>query len=201
MSAFFELLGYLGAAIGVAMVLPQVQRVLRHPGLGGVAPLSWGLMSVCCLLWILYGVRHEQPVQIFGNILLVAGAVTVCLAAENPVPARRRALLLGVAMATAFAVGMTIPAASVGYVAFGLGLFSMVPQVVASIRTYQARETSGISLPSFGLRVASQACWLTFAIGTHDGPVVVAATVALSTALLVLILERAARSDTAFELA
>lgn len=193
MQTIFQLIGYTAAAIGVSMLLPQVRRILRHPDLQGVSPLAWGLMATGCTLWTMYGIRIEQPVQVFGNVLLVTGALTVTLYAQNEMSARRRAVNVSLALLAAFALGMVLPATLVGFLAFGLGMFSMVPQVATSLRTYRARTVSGVSLPSFGLRILSQLCWLTFAIGTRDMPVVVSAVVALSAALIIVILERIAR--------
>jgi hypothetical protein len=47
------------------------------------------------------------------------------------------------------------------------------------------------------LRIASQICWIVYAIGTVDVPVGVAAGVALSSAIALVTLELAARSAAA----
>ena len=44
------------------------------------------------------------------------------------------------------------------------------------------------------LRIGSQVCWLTYAIGTSDRAVTLAATMALSTAILIVSLELGARN-------
>ena len=33
----------LGSAIGVAMVIPQILRIVRHPHMGGVSPWTWAI--------------------------------------------------------------------------------------------------------------------------------------------------------------
>ena len=47
---------------------------------------------------------------------------------------------------------------------------------------------------SVSLRIGSQTCWLTYAVGTSDRAVTLAATMALSTAVLIVALELGARS-------
>jgi hypothetical protein len=60
---------------------------------------------------------------------------------------------------------------------------------------------SAISLTSQGLKLASQACWMTFAVLTLDLPVVVSALMALTTNALVTTVELARRRDVGLELA
>ena len=63
-------LGYTGATLGVAMVVPQIVRIVRHPSLTGVSPLSWALSTFACLAWLTYGLRTSATPQIPGNVLL-----------------------------------------------------------------------------------------------------------------------------------
>jgi uncharacterized protein with PQ loop repeat len=187
-------LGYLGAALGVIMVVPQIARIVRHPSLPGVSPLSWALTSVACLGWLIYGIRTDAAPQIPGNVLLVSGAIAVVLLVNVPTPRRRRTLLLGAACAAVVAVTLVIPADSVGYFAFGIGLFSGIPQLVDSIGNWRARITSGVSVSTWALRIGSQACWLAYAVGTSDVAVGISACVMLSNAVAMVVLELTARS-------
>lgn len=187
-------LGYLGAALGVIMVVPQIARIVRHPSLPGVSPLSWALTSVACLGWLIYGIRTDAAPQIPGNVLLVSGAIAVVLLVNVPTPRRRRTLLLGAACAAVVAVTLVIPADSVGYFAFGIGLFSGIPQLVDSIGNWRAHITSGVSVSTWALRIGSQACWLAYAVGTSDVAVGISACVMLSNAVAMVVLELTARS-------
>ena len=73
-------------------------------------------------------------------------------------------------------------------------MFSVWPQVIESVGTYRAGATSAVSVGSMSLRIGSQVCWLTYAIGTSDRAVTLAATMALSTAILIVGLELGARN-------
>jgi uncharacterized protein with PQ loop repeat len=198
--AFAVASGYLGAALGVAMVVPQIARTLRDRTVPGVSALSWGFTALACATWLLYGVRaHELP-QIPGNVLLASGAALLVLlvpsAAAVPVRALGLllpALLLGVLAAVA-------PPGIIGAVAFGMAVVSGVPQTMRSLGR-RGDVVSAVSLPSWLLRVGSQAAWLFFAVAVHDATVMVSAIFILSNALLVIVAELARRPAPAEALA
>lgn len=187
-------LGYLGATLGVIMVVPQIIRVVRHPRLAGVSPLSWAMTTMACLNWLIYGVRTNAAPQIPGNVLLVTGAVVVVLLVQHPVPRSRRAAMLGGATAASVVIAFLLPADAVGYFAFAIGLFAGLPQLADSIANWRGHVNSGVSVSAWGLRIGSQTCWLGYAIGTSDLVVGISACVVLSTAIAMVYLELSARS-------
>jgi uncharacterized protein with PQ loop repeat len=186
-------LGYIGAALGVAMVVPQIVRIVRHPSLPGVSPLSWALLMFGCIAWLTYGIRTAATPQIPGNILLASGAIACVLLIKSPMPRGRRGALLLLGAAVLLVTVWIIPAQSVGYLATAIGLSSMWPQLFDTVGNWRAHITSGVSLPTYGLRIASQVCWLSYGIGMHDVPVSVGASLALTIASATLGLEAAAR--------
>jgi len=216
-------LGYLGAALGVAMVVPQIVRIVRHPSLPGVSPLSWALTGLSCLLWLTYGLRTGALPQIPGNVLLVCGAVAVVLLVKTPTSRGRRTTttsrgrrttttsrgrrttttsrgrrtaMLVVAAALLELVACVISPQSVGYLAFAIGTVSTWPQLYDSFGNWRAHLNSGVSLSTWGLRIASQVCWISYAVGTSDMPVGIGGCVALLTAVAMVALETAARAPT-----
>jgi uncharacterized protein with PQ loop repeat len=186
--------GYLGAALGVAMVVPQIVRIVRHPSLPGVSPISWALTAIGCLLWMTYGLRSGALPQVPGNVLLVGGAVAVVLLVKSPTSRARRAVLLALGAAVLEATVWVIPPQGVGYLAFAIGTVSTWPQLYDSFGNWRAHINSGVSLSTWGLRIASQVCWLSYAVGTSDLPVGIGATVALLTGVAMVALETAARA-------
>jgi uncharacterized protein with PQ loop repeat len=187
-------LAYVGACLGVVMVVPQIVRILRHPSLGGVSAPSWALTALACLTWLIYGVRTQTLPQIPGNVLLVCGAVAIVVLVPGQVSARARALRLGAAAALVVTVALGVPARSVGYLAFAVGLLSAWPQVFDSVAGWRAGGSSGVSISTWAIKVCSQTCWLTYAVATGDGPVTISATVALSTAVALVVVESSRRS-------
>src|ERR1700690_4359329 len=101
--------GCLGAALGVAMVVPQIVRIVRHPSLLGVSPISWALTVFGCLLWFTYGLRSGALPQLPRNLLLVCGAIAVVLLVKSPTSRARRAVLLAVGGGLLETTGWVIP--------------------------------------------------------------------------------------------
>jgi len=193
-------LAYLGSAIGVAMVVPQILRILRHPTMGGVSPWTWAITATSCVLWLTYGVRSGSLPQIPGNVLLVSGAVAIVLLVPAAWSRRGRAMLLaGVTLTLVLASAQLTPE-QVGFLAFGIGVFGMWPQVFETVWARRGMGPSAISLTSQGLKLASQACWITFAVLTLDVPVIVSALMALSTNGVVTAVELVRRRDAGLEL-
>jgi len=182
-------LAYLGSAIGVLVVMPQIQRILRHPHMGGVSPWAWSLVAVSCTLWLSYGVRSHSPPQIPGNVLLITGAVAIVLLVPT---AWSRALRAGALAGTALillAVSTQLAPEKVGFLAFSIGMVGMWPQVYETAWARRGKGPSAISLTSNMLKVAAQLFWLTFAILTLDLPVLAGAMMALSTNAIVTSVE------------
>jgi uncharacterized protein with PQ loop repeat len=187
--AFALTLAYLGATLGVVMVVPQILRTLTHPTLGGVSPVAWAMTVLGCSMWLTYGVRTGTVPQIPGNILLVSGAVAVVLLVPSHVSRRRRAVSLGVVLAALETVAWVVPAHSVGYLAASIGFVSAWPQVYDSVVTWRSGVRSGVSITTWSLKLVSQTCWLTYAVLVGDVPVAISATVAFGAAATLVTLE------------
>ena len=185
--------GYFGAAFGVAMVVPQIVRIVRNPRMPGVSPTAWALLGLGCLMWMTYGARIAVLPQIPGNIILVSGAVIVVMLIPSDRSRAYRLIPFAVAAVALLVVAMLIPAHDVGYLGFSIGLVSAWPQVFDSIQTWRAGRTSGVSVPSWLLRAASHVAWLGYAVGTDDRPVLIGTSVALCTATLLISLELRSR--------
>lgn len=186
-------LAYVASAIGVAMVIPQIQRIVRHPSMGGVSPWTWAITVVSCSLWMTYGVRTGSMPQIPGNVLLISGAVAVVLLV--PAAWSRTVRAAGLAVASAvLVVGSTFLAPdAVGFVALGIGLFGMWPQVFETVWLRRGQGPSAVSLTSTALKLASQILWLTFAVVSSDLPVLTAASMMLVTNSIVASVELSRR--------
>ena len=182
-----EASGYLGSVLGVAMVVPQIVRTYRDRTLPGVSAMAWALTALSCLTWLCYGVRTAELPQIPGNVLLVSGAVVVVLAVPSATAVGLRAAGLAGAAAVLVTAAFVIPPPAVGLVGFGIGLTSGLPQIVVSLGRREG--TSAVSLLTWALRVASQACWLFFALSVGDRVVAVSAAFLLTSASLVLVTE------------
>jgi uncharacterized protein with PQ loop repeat len=183
--------GYLGSALGVAMVVPQILRTLRNRQLPGVSALSWALTAVACFTWLLYGIRTAELPQIPGNVLLVSGAVCVVLLVPSRTTPVLRALGLAGAATLVGLVAFVAPATAIGALGGAIGVISGLPQLVRSVRRTAA--LSAVSPVTWALRVASQTAWFSYGLMLDDLVVVFSAAFLLTNALLVLLLETTRR--------
>lgn len=161
------LFGYLGAALGASMVVPQIARTLRDRTLTGVSALSWAMGAFSCGGWLLYGIVGHEVVQIPGNVVIVGGSIAVALLAPARVAVLLRALLIGTGLAAYAAIAFLTSAAVVVGIAISIGVMSSLPQVVKSVRRPQ-HNRSAVSLSTWWMRVLSQSCWLAFAVLVRD---------------------------------
>jgi uncharacterized protein with PQ loop repeat len=180
--------GYLGAALGVGMVVPQIVRTFRNRTRPGVSALTWALTALSCFTWMLYGFRAGEVPQIPGNILIVTGAVIIVLAVPALATPAERAVRLALPAAALVGLAIVLPPAAVGFIGFGIGLVAAVPQTVQSIRR-PASSTSAVSIPAWLLRAASQVAWLAYALAHHDITVTISASFLLVSAVFLVVLE------------
>jgi uncharacterized protein with PQ loop repeat len=183
-SVSIQYVGYLGAALGVCMVIPQIARTYRNRSLGGVSVLSWALSGLSIFTWLLYGIRAAEMPQIPGNVLTVSGAVVIALAVPSPTGRKRRGLAIAIPACALIVLTATVPATSLGFIAFGLGIVSMLPQTVRSLRRTTG-EVSAVSIPTWVLFGASQACWLIYALAVHDLVVAISACWIMASSLAI----------------
>jgi len=186
-------LAYVGSAIGVSMVVPQIVRILRHPAMTGVSPWTWAMTAVSCTGWMTYGVRSGSLPQIPGNVLLVSGAIAIVLLVPAAWSRQVRALALLGSMVLVVAVSTRLAPETVGFLALAIGLGSMWPQVIETVWLRRGMGPSALSLTSNSLKIGSQLCWLSFALLTTDVPVVISASMALSTNAAVSLVELSRR--------
>lgn len=175
------------------MVVPQIVRTFRNRALPGVSAMSWALTALSCLTWLLYGVRADEVPQVPGNILIVTGAAIIVLAVPSAVGPAVRAVGLGGIAALLVGLATVLPPSAIGFIAFGIGLISAVPQIIRSL-TRSSEQSSAVSVLAWVLRAASQVAWLFYALVLHDRTVTISATFLLASAVI-LILREGSRRD------
>jgi uncharacterized protein with PQ loop repeat len=174
--------GYLGAALGVVMLVPQLARTYRDRALLGVSALTWALTALSCLTWLLYGVRADELPQIPGNVLMIVGTVLIVLAVPSPTGRPARAGWLLLAAVVLLGLATVVPPAALGVVGFGIGIASTLPQIVRSL---SGPAGAAVSIPTWLLYGVAQLFWLTYAVTHHDLIVAISAVFLIVSAVLV----------------
>lgn len=188
-----DLFGYLGAALGAVMGVPQMWRLLRRRDPAGVSPATWAVLSASAICWVIYGFTYPATPQIPGNsvIAVLAAGVVVTLArlGVNVGPAVSLAAALVAATITALVVAGPVAAGSVAAVA---SVWLRVPQVVAA---WRAPSVVGISATAWMLSLAAAGSWHIYSWLTGEWAVGAASglSIAMSVAVVVLTRLRASR--------
>jgi uncharacterized protein with PQ loop repeat len=181
-----QLIGYLGAALGTSMSVPQIARTYRDRSLPGVSVSTWALTALASLAWFLYGVRSGAMPQLPGNVLAAAGATFVVLGVPARISLRTRALVMALAAGILVLLTVELSAIGIEWVAFAIGLISALPQTISSLRGDDGGD-AGVSVQSWLLCAGGHASWLTYGIIMHNVPVTLVTALGLTTALIVAV--------------
>ena len=76
---FVDILGWIGAATGSLVALPQVVRILRTGATTGVSPLTWRLLVGVNLAWMSHGVMTHHPNIVVSNIVYALCTSTILI--------------------------------------------------------------------------------------------------------------------------
>jgi uncharacterized protein with PQ loop repeat len=168
-------LGFLAAALSIALIWPQVWLSCRHGRTLGLSPTSAWLGVSLNLCWLTFGLLIGDPAQIVTNVFVGAGnsAVLVALLIAQPELRSRRMLLRTapaaaglVALAAGSATAVSLFGADPTAVAIPLssvislvGSAAAVPQPLSLLRD-RTRDVSGLSPARWRLGAASGASWV-----------------------------------------
>lgn len=170
-------LGFLAAALSIALIWPQVWLSCRHGRTLGLSPTTTWLGVALNLCWLTFGLLIGDPAQIVTNAVVGAGntAVLVALLLSQPRLRARETLqrtAAGAAGLAALAVGslvsvavlgveQTVVAAGLGSVISLVGALAALPQLV-SILSDRTQDLSGMSPARWYLGAGSCASWMTY---------------------------------------
>jgi len=167
-------LGFLAAALSIALVWPQVWLSCRHGRTLGLSPTSAWLGVSLNLCWLTFGVLIGDPAQVVTNVFVGAGntAVLVALLMAQPELRSRRRLLRtapgAAGLVTLAAVSITsvallgadptAAALTLSSVISLVGSAAAVPQPLSLLRD-RTQDVSGLSPARWRLGAASGASW------------------------------------------
>jgi MtN3 and saliva related transmembrane protein len=188
--------GLAGTLLTVGMVFPQTVRIWTTGSARGVSVGTWILFCFSFSLWIGYGVRTANTVNLICNILTAAASAALLLGmariARTPPVATAVGFLLLVALCVTLGfVGHAAPLAAVTPVLVA-GVLVRAPQLARSARTYRASARSDVSRLTWWASLTSGACWFLHGALRPDHLIVVTSSGALLLSSAVLAFELAA---------
>jgi uncharacterized protein with PQ loop repeat len=170
-------LGFLAAALSIALIWPQVWLSCRHGRTLGLSPTTTWLGVALNLCWLTFGLLIGDPAQIVTNAVVGTGntAVLAALLLSQPHLRERRVVLrtaAGAGLLAALALGSLASVAVLGAepavvaVSFGsvislVGALAALPQLL-SILFDRTQDLSGMSPARWYLGAASCASWMTY---------------------------------------
>ncbi|MET8153245.1 SemiSWEET transporter [Actinoplanes sp. NPDC049668] len=193
-------LGWLGAALSMTLLWPQVWRTVAKGHTNGLCAVACWQGVAMPVGWIVYGLLTQQAVQVvtntvtgFAGLLILA----VLLVKRSELRTGRR-LLTGAAGAAAVLGAVALSAAlaattdlGIQRVATALGLvlavaatLSAVPQPLSLLRD-RTQDLAGLSPLRWWLTAACTACWSAYGVATGQVAVWLSASVGLAAALVV----------------
>ncbi len=186
MNLLLNLIVVIATVIGSAMAYPQARRIARTRQVDGVSATWIGVSIAINAWWLAYGITAEiwalVPVSIVS--LLLYGAMAWFFLAS----VGRRGLG-GMALGV-FVLGMVpLPFLAVGGwvlagIAIGLSYgIQLLPAVVASLRT---SALTGVSSSTWIIACAEAALWLVYGLAVADVALVLAGTVGVAMAGVIL---------------
>lgn len=180
-----DLLGYVGAAVGVSVTVPQTLAVLRARSGAGVSADTWSISTASSAVWLAYGLAISSPPQVPGNVLgtlgaaLLVGALVRCRAVR---PGRPVAVVALVALAAVAGYLLDGPAA-LGWLGTALSVGMRLPQLAVTVRGHAGEALAPLSWVLSGV---SGVCWTAYGLATQDPPVVATSAFAVVAAAVIV---------------
>lgn len=160
---FVELLGWIAAAVGACIFLPQVFRLFRAKTSAGISRFAWQLVVGGNIAWTAHGIITGHPNIWVPNVLLFCCTMTILSLIRRDRGDSWLVLLgPGLVLATVM-IGLDL---ALGSVAFAIAAF--IPSALgqmAQLRDLILRvNLDGVSVPYLAMNVLNQCLWLTWSV-------------------------------------
>jgi uncharacterized protein with PQ loop repeat len=191
-------LGWLGAALSIALPWPQVWRSVAKGHTNGLCAIACWQGAAMPVGWITYGLLTGETVQVVTNTVtgLAGLSILVTVLVKRGELRTGRRLLTGAAGAAGVlcaAAGCAVAAAVANldgaptFLALVLAAattLSAVPQPLSLLRD-RTQDLAGLSPLRWRLTAAACACWCAYGLTTGQLAVALSASVGLTAALIV----------------
>lgn len=173
---FWIVWGWVCAALGSLMFLPQVVRLLRSANPAGLSLLMWQLNTAAAVGWTVHGAHWGS-----WNVALPNAIIAVCAALVVHMIQTSAGLPVRSVWLPVFAVASVLVAIEFLTTPELYGLAVLIPQAFGMLSQsrdlVRSQDLGGLSPLTIALSAGIQYLWLTWAIGTGDPSVVICASV------------------------
>lgn len=172
-----DTIGWIAAAIGACISLPQLFRLLRTDSVAGVALSTWQLSLGANLAWTSHGFVMGHVNMWLPNAVLMVWTVLILRMFRRHVGASWfRLALPGLCLAAATtAIDLLFGPVAFAAVIAVPAVVSMLAQLLALVRS---PELTGVSPLFYAVNLTNQVLWVTWATFTGEQAVQIVGTVA-----------------------
>jgi uncharacterized protein with PQ loop repeat len=175
LTVFVDILGWIGAATGSLVALPQVVRILRTSVTTGISPLTWRLLIGVNLAWMAHGVITHHP-----NIVVSNTVYALCTAMILILLWRHRGIRLWQLFVPGILLGALMVAVDVFSGPIAFAVIAFIPAALSQLAQLRSlvvsRSVHGVSLWWLAYCVLNQTIWLTWAVLASEISVMIVAT-------------------------
>ena len=185
-----ELLGILGGAIGLVQSLPQIKKIRSLHEHDGISTTTYIFFLISGWAWFAYGTRTHSIAQMVVNPISQIMTITILVLIMGK---NRKTFwtLLGISIAT-FMVFLIIPISLMSFILTGF-MFSRIPQVIESWKTFCHGADSAVSVLSWSLAILSCLPWILYGLATGRAFIVFTTGLSLLFSVIIISLELAGK--------
>lgn len=172
-----DLLGWVAAAVGILLGLPQLVHLLRTRHTEGVSLLAWQTLLVLNLSWCVHGVLIGQLNMVVTNAfgMFTTVPILVLMARSRELKLLRVVLPAVITAVVAIAADLIFGTAIFGVVVLVPGT---VVNVAQSMELIRSPSVAGVSPVFLVVAVTNQVLWLSWATMVPELGTIIAASVA-----------------------
>ena len=168
-------LGWIAAACGSALSLPQLVRIIRARTSAGLSLLLWQLLMAAGIGWTHHGllVTHRPNIWLPNLMMAITSAMLVRLIAKDR--GLRSTVWILPLVLSGLLIGIDLTFGALAY-----GIATSIPQVIGAaaqlLDVIRSIDIAGVSVVFLGFSVVVQALWLIWGALAGEVSVVVSAT-------------------------
>lgn len=180
------ILGWVAAAVGVSIGLPQTVRLLRTRDVSGLSVPGLQAVLVINLAWAIHGFRVAQASMVTVNIICLGTTLLIL-----GLVARELGLNLLRLSLPSLAAAAAMVSVDVAFGAAAFGTVAIIPAAIAtaaqSLELVRAPRVEGVSPASLVLNAINQLLWMTWGFLVPEPGTMVSSSVTLAIAVFNLV--------------